>query len=223
MTFQNLCARIRKVTGEDTLRRSEGLVAKIHQTLQPGIAEMFFARVPILVEGLEDVSYITTELHLSELWPEFRRLGCHLIPAHGKGKMILPLAIAIELSMPIFVLFDADGDNQNQWQRPQHEKDNKALMGLLGIHELPFPNASVWGANHAIWQTNLTKTVKDDFPEADYFRITEAARQRYGQEGGLEKNDLFITDWLAAARREGLSSGTLAQVCQSIIAFAKGL
>ena len=60
LTFQGLCDRIRDATGEDRQRRIEGLVAKIHQALQPGIAEMFFARVPILVEGLEDVSYITT-------------------------------------------------------------------------------------------------------------------------------------------------------------------
>ena len=137
--------------------------------------------------------------------------------------MIQPLALAMELSMPTFVMFDADGDNQNQSQRPKHEKDNKALMALLSIDELPFPNANVWGTNHAIWQTNLTKTVKSDFPEPDYNRITESIRQNYGQEGGLEKNDLFIADWLSAARNERLSSSILAQLCQSIIAFAKSV
>lgn len=74
LTFENLCARIRVVLGEDPQRPTQGLVAKIHQALQPGIAEMFFARVPVLVEGLEDVSYITTELHLADQWSEFRRL-----------------------------------------------------------------------------------------------------------------------------------------------------
>lgn len=223
MTFQDLCRRIRMVTGEDPQQRSEGLIAKIHQALQPGIAEMFFARVPILVEGLEDVSYITSQLHLVSLWQDFRRLGCHLIPVHGKDKMIQPLAIAMELSMPVFVVFDADGDIQNESQRPRHEKDNKALMALLGINEPPFPSANLSGTNYAIWKTNLTKTAKADFPEADYIRITEAARLRYGQEGGLEKNDLFIADWLAAAHREDLSSETLSQLCQSITRFAKTL
>jgi len=75
LLFDDLCRRIREVRGEDILRPIDGLVAKIHQALQPNIAEMFFARVPVLVEGLEDISYITTELHLSGNWSEFRRLG----------------------------------------------------------------------------------------------------------------------------------------------------
>jgi putative ATP-dependent endonuclease of the OLD family len=80
LTFPNLCVRIRAALGEDPQRRIEGLIAKIHQALQPGIVEMFFARVPILVEGLEDVSCITTELHLADQWQEFRRLGCFACP-----------------------------------------------------------------------------------------------------------------------------------------------
>jgi len=113
LTLEALCRRIRAAVGEDEQRQIEGLVAKIHQALQPGIAEMFFARVPVLVEGLEDVSYITTELHLSGQWSEFRRLGCHLIPANGKDKLIKPLAIAREMGIPVFTIFDADGDTEH--------------------------------------------------------------------------------------------------------------
>jgi len=223
LTFPNLCLRIRGAMGEDPQRRIEGLVAKIHQALQPGIAEMFFARVPILVEGLEDVSYITTELHLSGLWPDFRRLGCHLIPANNKHNLIQPLAIAVELGVPVFVVFDADGDIQRADHRTKHEKDNRALMTLLGANGNPFPAANVLGQNHAIWQTNLTDTVKADFQVADYEQLTNAARQYYAQEGGLEKNDLFIADWLSAARTGNLTSATLGQLCQAIIAFARAV
>jgi putative ATP-dependent endonuclease of the OLD family len=220
LTFQCLCDRIRAATGEDRQRRIEGLVAKIHQALQPGIAEMFFARVPVLVEGLEDVSYLTTELHLLGLWSDFRRLGCHIIPANGKDKLIQPLAMAVELGLPVFVVFDADGDATKREHRVKHEQDNRALMCLLNIVEAPFPAANVWGVNHAIWPTNLTKVVKADFAEADYTRITEAARQHYAQEGGLEKNDLFIAEWVSSAHSENLRAPTLENLCQSIIGFA---
>ncbi len=83
LTFDTLCARIRTALGDDPSRKLEGLIAKIHQALRPHIAEMFFARVPILVEGLEDASYITTALHHFGQWSEFRRLGCHIIPVNG--------------------------------------------------------------------------------------------------------------------------------------------
>lgn len=220
LTFSSLCARIRIALGEDKHRKIEGLVAKIHQTLQPGIAEMFFARVPVLVEGLEDVSYITTELHLASQWSEFRRLGCHLIPVNGKDKLIQPLAIAIELGIPVFVVFDADGDTLRMEHRVRHERDNRALISLLGAAHHPFPEANVYAGNHVIWATNLTKIVKDDFG-IDYERITSTTRTNYAQEGGLEKNDLFIAEWVTAARDEGLSSSNLTQLCQSILTFAR--
>jgi predicted ATP-dependent endonuclease of OLD family len=197
------------------------VVAKIHQALQPGIAEMFFARIPVLVEGLEDVSYLTTQLHLSGLWSEFRRLGCHVIPANGKDKLIQPLAIAIELGLPVFVVFDADGNFTKPEHRVQHERDNQALMSLLGVTGDSFPQDNIIGDNHAIWPTNLTDVVKADYPPADYSRITDAARRNYAQEASLGKNHLFIADWVSAAKNENLESLTLGTLCQSIIQFAR--
>ena len=222
LNFDNLCRRVRLALGEDPQRRTEGLIAKIHQALQPGIAEMFFARVPVLVEGLEDVSYITTELHLANQWNEFRRLGCHLIPVNGKSRLIEPLAIAVELGMPVFVVFDADEDCVRPDQRPKHDRDNRALIGLLGATHDPFPSISVCDSNHAIWKTNLTDAVKDDFG-AEHLRLTNAARVNYAQEGGLEKNELFIADWLSAGRAEGHASATLARLCTAILDYARGV
>jgi predicted ATP-dependent endonuclease of OLD family len=220
LTFQSLCARIRGALGEDPTRRIEGLIAKIHQALQPGVSEMFFARVPVLVEGLEDVSYITTELHLSGQWSEFRRLGCHLIPVNGKDKLIQPLAIAVELGLPVFTVFDADGDTQKPEHRTMHERDNRTLIALLGAAYAPFPAASVVAANYAIWQANLGDAVKADFV-VNYERLTNASRVSYAHESGLEKHDLFIAEWVTAGRSEGLASPTLQRLCKAILDFAR--
>jgi putative ATP-dependent endonuclease of the OLD family len=222
LTFAKLCARVRTALNEELHRPTEGLVAKIHQALQPGIAEMFFARVPVVVEGLEDVSYITTELHLSEYWREFRRLGCHLIPVNGKDKLIQPLAIAMEFGLPVFLMFDADGDTQRPDHRVKHERDNRALITLLGQkHEL-FPEKPIVIANHAIWPTNLGDLVKADF-EQHYEPLANAARARYGHEGGLEKHDLFIADWISAGREKGHESETLKGLCTAIVEFARSV
>jgi predicted ATPase len=222
LTFANLCTRIRNVLREDPERPIEGMVAKIHQALQPGIAEMFFARVPVLVEGLEDVSYITTELHLAGQWSEFRRLGCHLIPANGKDKLIQPLAIAVELGLPAFVVYDADGDTPRPDHRAKHERDNRALNALLGAVQEPFPENTLVGFNHAIWPTNLGTLVKADFGE-HYERRANAARAYYANEGALEKHDLFIAEWVSAGRQEGHVSATLQHLCNAILAFARAI
>ena len=220
LTFEKLCGRVRASLGEDLERPTGGLVAKIHQALQPGIAEMFFARVPVLVEGLEDVSYITTELHLANQWSEFRRLGCHLIPVNGKDKLIQPLAIAVELGLPVFVVFDADGDTQRPDHRTKHERDNRALLRLLDQHHAPFPKTPILGANHAIWPTNLGTVVRADFA-MQYEPLVNASRARYENEGGLEKHDLFIADWVSAGRQAGHASPTLQRLCAAILDFAR--
>lgn len=223
LTFETLCARIRSARGEDETRRFDGLIAKIHQALQPSISEMFFARVPILVEGLEDVGYITTHLLLSGLWSEFRRLGCHLVPVHGKDKLIQPLAIAVELKLPVFVIFDSDSDTQREDHRIRHEKDNRALLTLLQTNTVPFPTEDIWSVNHVYWHTNLTNRVKADFPSAAYSKHIEAARCHYANEGDLEKNELLIADWLTAAFAEKLQSQSLSRLCETIVQYAKSV
>lgn len=122
----------------------------------------------------------------------------------------------------MFIVFDSDGDTDRPDQRVKHENNNREIMSILGIAASPFPAAPVWGHNHAIWQTNLTDLVKSDFA-ADYTRLTEAARQHYAQEGGLEKNDLFIAEWVSAAHSEGLSSVTLTRLSQTILTFARSV
>ena len=37
---------------------------------------------------------------------------------------------------------------------------------------------------------------------------------------GLEKNDLFIAEWVTAGRNDDLVSPTLQQLCAAILAFA---
>jgi hypothetical protein len=180
---------------------------------------MFFTRVPVLVEGLEDASYITAALHIAGKWNEFRRLGCHIVPVNGKDKLIQPLAIAKELELPVFVLFDADGDCPEKY-RSKHERDNNAIITLLGIEMEAFPDSDCIESEYAIWKNSITEMVAADFGDncADY---KEVAKKHYAHEGGLEKKDLFIGDFLAAAYDKGETSETLSKLCDAILIHAK--
>ena len=222
LTYKSLCDRIRTVSSRDRELRLEGLVAKIHQALQPNIAEMFFVRVPVLVEGQEDVAYITSELHLSNQWSEYRHLGCHLIPVNGKSNLIKPLAIAQELELPVFTIFDADGDTKGKDHRTRHKRDNKALISLLDVNYEPFPSENIIEKNHAIWKTNIGSVVKTEFGN-HYDQVVESARVHYAHEGVLEKNEFFISEWLNIAREKGIKSQTLQQLCTAILDFARTL
>lgn len=220
LAFDSLCERIRTAGGDDIGRPVEGLVAKIAQTLQPHISELFFAQVPIFVEGLEEVAYVTAQLHLSGRWPDFRRLGCHLIAANGKDRLIQPVAIARELGLPFYVVFDADGDTTNAAHRPKHQRDNATLFALLGTGTPAFPADVIVGLDHTVWPTNLTDVVRADTGEIGE-RARNEVRQHYGDEGGLEKNAMFIAEWTSAAATAGSESEHLKALIERIIGYGE--
>ena len=215
-----VAARIREVREDDVDHGPSGIIAKIHQSLQPGVAEMLFARVPVLVEGLEDEAYLTTQLHLLGRWQEFRRLGCHIVPVHGKGELVRPLAIAAELQIPAFVVFDADGDQLVESRRVKHEKDNKAILRLVGATVEPFPADIAWGDNYVVWPSTLAKAVEAELG-APWQRHMDIVRRRdFGDEPDLEKNALFISSVLKEAFAEGDRSAVLGHLCDSILRYA---
>jgi hypothetical protein len=51
--------------------------------------------VVVLVEGIEDVAYISTHLNLTGRWNEFRRHGYHFVIASGKQNLSRSLAILL--------------------------------------------------------------------------------------------------------------------------------
>jgi predicted ATP-dependent endonuclease of OLD family len=69
-----------------------GMRAKISQSLQPHLNEMFFCRHPVFVEGLEDIAFITAALHLYGYWDEFHALGwCLPSPNQSRALIIFRL------------------------------------------------------------------------------------------------------------------------------------
>jgi hypothetical protein len=209
--------------GEDVSSR-EGIIAKIHQALQPHINEMFFAPTLILVEGLEDVAYITTYLHLMGLWDEYRKYGCHMVHANNKHNLFNPIAIASKLGIPYFVIFDADGDKQNDpnGRGERHRKDNVTILNLCGTESsTPFPTAHVVGDNFAMWASNIGDGVKADIGDTEYTTAKDQAHLVFNGEGDLQKNSLFIAELLTNLWNAGHQSVSLKRVCEAIISFAR--
>ena len=99
MSFDEIAQAVAVATGAQPAK-PEGTLAKIHQALQPSLNEMFFTRRLILVEGLEDVAYLWSYLHLLGKEDEFRRLGGHIVAANGKSELLQPLVIARHMRIP---------------------------------------------------------------------------------------------------------------------------
>ncbi len=222
VSSKRLRERLAEVTGHAWVANADAALAKLHQSLQPSVNEMFFAPQLVLCEGLEDVAYILTYLSLMGRIRDARRVGCHLVPTGGKNHLIVPLAIAKQLEIPTFVVFDADSHTEDKGgRREKQRKDNSAILKLCGYDgEEPLPAATFWKCDAVMWTTEIGRVVSADFQADELARYREAARTRYDNAGDLEKNSLFIAEWLHLAWHNGKKSSSLLRLCESILARA---
>ena len=218
MSFDEIAAAVAEATGERLLK-PEGMLAKIHQALQPSLNEMFFTRRLILVEGLEDVAYLLSYLNLLNKEDEYRRLGCHIVAVNGKSELLQPLVIAKHMGTPTYVIFDSDADKPDRnGRRAKHERDNCALLKLVGrAKENPMPTETLSGAGFTMWHSDIGTIVKEDIGTKEWQKFCEEADELYGQAGGLRKNSLHIGASLAFAWENGKRSPSLKQVCDAIL------
>ena len=220
--YQEITNLIAEATGDQPIKPS-GYLAKIHQALQPGLSEMFFTTHLILVEGLEDHAYITTYLNLLDLWEEYRRYGCHIVPVGCKSAIIQPLAIAQSLKIPTLVVFDADGDKPDKnGSRAKHEKDNRAILKLCGVaNPIPFPDTTYWGDCVTMWNSEIGSIVEADIGKESWTKYCAEADKVYCDAGNLKKNMLHIATCLTQAWDDGKKSNSLVKLCMRLLELAK--
>jgi hypothetical protein len=217
-TFEAVAAIIAKAKGEAP-KKIGGVAAKVAQDMLGPANEMFFASVPIFVEGPEDVAYISTYLTLLNKWTEFRRLGCHLVPVNGKNNLIQPIAICQALSLPFFVLFDADGQERDAQENAKHEKVNRAILNLCSWASADsFPGTTFWGDNVAVWPTEIAEVVVSEIGKDSWQGLQTKVRTDYQIDApGMNKNCLFIAYTLTDAWNQGLKSPSLEHLCEAIL------
>jgi putative ATP-dependent endonuclease of OLD family len=224
LSFDSVADSIAKAGGSKPVK-SAGTALKVSQALQPIINEMFFTTVLVLVEGLEDASYISTYLVLADLWQEFRRLGGHIVACQGKNSMIVPLAIARGLKIPTFVVFDADTDKcTDPGKKAQHERDNKALLSLCGLAaKSSLPDEPVWSDSLVMWKEDIGAALAGDHGKAHWDELKHAAKTKHGVADvkDIYKNAAFIQVFLAELWDTGKKCPTLDKLCKSIVTFAQ--
>jgi putative ATP-dependent endonuclease of the OLD family len=198
------------------------MLAKLESALHPVMREMFFADVLIFVESNEDVAAISTYMHLTGLWDEFRRLGCHFIPAEGKSKLLQPLIIARRLEIPAFLVFDSDSDESHETKRQKHARDNAALTRFaLASGPVSFLTENLWAPGVVVWRTEIQKEVESEVGRDRWLQLGDSVRVEFGLEGVELKNPLFLASRLEKAWNEGVRSPSLQRLCNEICGFAR--
>lgn len=205
-----------------------GIAAKIEQELQGPMNEMFFATVRVLVEGIEDIAYISSYLTFMDRWQVFRSYGCHLVEVEGKSHLIEAIAIAKALELPTFVVFDCDGDTppdtreKPTGRRKKQEADNKGIFSIMGAPgTASFPADVVWRDDLVAWPTKIGDIVASEIGKEELTKLKDQVRAEQGIDlPNMDKNSLFIGYLMAAAWQQGKRSKTLEALCEHIIRFA---
>ena len=207
-------------SGQRALKET-GIVAKLYPSLNPVISEMFFCQTLVLVEGAEDAAYIYSCLAIEGRLDDFRKYGCHIVPVGGKSMFIKPIAMAKHLEIPTFVVFDADTNEAKQDRIQQHRKENASIQKLLGERGVDdWPTADRWGHNYVMWAKNMTAMVEEEMG-AKWHQYMQAACDKYGHPGGLQKNPLAIAYAMELAQKEGTKSVGLVRLITKILDFAE--
>jgi putative ATP-dependent endonuclease of OLD family len=197
--------------------------------MQGQMNELFFAQVPILVEGLEDTAFITTYMELFGYMDEFRSLGGHIVQCQGKNHLIQAVAICNALSLPCFVVFDADGDTapdtpeKQTGRRHQHDRKNTTLMKLMGITDpTPFPGNIYSDPALTVWPTKIGDVVRNEIGREQWAKCEVAVRKEHeNNSGDMGKNSLFIAYVVLKAWKEKSHSASMKALCERIIGHAR--
>lgn len=216
-----------KESGEKVIKET-GMVAKLYPSLNSITNEMFFCKVLVLVEGIEDVAYISSYLFLTGRILEFRQYGCHIVPFGGKSNLIKPLTIANLLEIPSYLIYDADTNKDSipdpvkrKSETDKHKKDNRILLNILGYNtEDEWPKSDIVKKDLTMWNTNLTDIIKNEFG-MDWEKYKDLSMKYYDQAGDLEKNPLAIAKTLEYAWNDKKESKILIELIERILIFAK--
>ncbi len=193
-------------------------MTSIEQIMQPSQKELYFCKFAVLVEGPEDVGFISSYLVLNDHWNDFRRLGCHFIVTGGKTSMSRPLAIAKQLCIRTFAIIDADVDKGNS---SGQRRDNLCILRLCGIEADPMPPENQFHDNCVIFSPRIADMIKAEagalWDEAEkYVRETKGFLH-----GSNQKNKLFIAGIMEELQNRGFVSESLARLAARLLGAAE--
>ncbi|MGJ3233256.1 MAG: AAA family ATPase [Oceanicaulis sp.] len=104
--------------------------------LTPEIAEGFFARKVVLVEGVGDKAIILGAFHA--LGENPLADGIYVVPTDGKTKIDKPLVIFGELGISVYVVLDNDQSDKNKSDaNVRYNRAIQVLVGCDGIEDYP--------------------------------------------------------------------------------------
>lgn len=190
--------------------------AKLH-TFSGEIAEGFFSKCTILVEGVGDKAVLEAWYRLSDRDPHSE--GIVISDVTGKNNLDKPIVIFDALEIPCFWVFDNDkgaGEAKNG-----SIKANKILQRLGGVPEdecVDWPEGV--STHYAVWDYNLEEYVKSMAGHEKFDSVREVVAEEFDIDSDMcLKFPASASKMLATLKGDGLEFPEL----EAIVAAVDGL
>lgn len=216
-SFEELNSRISEALGQDPPPVSF-FAAKVEQVVQPSIAELLFCARPVIVEGVEDVAYLTAGLHCYGMWEAFRAKGAHFVVAGGKTNLSRPLAIALDFGLDPRVVFDGDYTTANEpGKLAKHQRDNGCIRSLLGVDGDAVPNEMERTDRLMQFRDDLRIDCRSAVGDQIWDNAANEVISEFGLENVGQKNARLASLVVERLHGQGVVVEPLRQACEMIV------
>lgn len=176
--------------------------AKLH-TFTPEIAEGFFCRGVVLVEGVSDKALLEGFYRQRSRNPLAE--GIVITNVEGKNKLDKPALIFRELSIPAYVFFDNDQKGEGKKKSKDPVSVNRLLQQVCGVaaddcHDWP---VGVF-ERFTVWEGTVEQYIKDIVGTDAYAKIRDEVGAVYELTGGdCVKSPAVAAEMLSRFIEEG--------------------
>ena len=188
----------------------EYLESKLQNLMTPWMNEGFFANTLVLVEGPEDLAFLTGVAEYLE--HNIDALGISIISCGGKSSICYPSRIFKYVGIPVYVIWDSDKDDNSQIA------SNKKLLRMLGLEEEDWPHGIA--EEHACFEIDMRSTFIEEVGDGEFNAEMESWAKSWSlTRKKAEKNPKVLKEVIHALAVRGLRSGTLEKIVEEILRY----
>jgi putative ATP-dependent endonuclease of the OLD family len=199
---------------------AQTLMPRLH-ILGAELAEGFFARGVILVEGRSDKAALTAAARM--LGVNFEAAGIAILSSEGKSNLDRPYVIFRELGIPTFMLWDCD---QHLAEAKRTPPTDLALSKLAKPDDQfdAAPTCDLIGDCYAHFGKTLEHRIEDDLTPEVYSACLAAACEPFGVHPGRDTQKIpeVVYQTLLRAKDRGHESDMLKDLIRAMWRFFRG-
>ncbi len=211
-SIDGVMERIKSAFSKETMS-IERFVATLRQVMTPEVAEGYFAKYLVLVEGAEDKAIVEAALAAAGLIPE--DTGLAVIAADGKTNLDRPYAIFMALGIPCYLVFDADSNKAEDEQKKDVNLGLQRLAGEESPADLPQTTVK---RDYAVFGRDLASDIREEIGQDCFLSVRNQVANAMGwdEPSHAAKNPAVLTEALrrlcAADRRSPSLDAIVSQV-----------